>query len=437
MAEPNFSPQAPVGYVADRAYQGFQQGESMMDRARIRRNEEEMNQLKMQQFREVLPAVISKARADKASYDASLVNNRQMETLRRNAAVSSEQANNDYNAALAVPDWHEQQIALAKLQAQYGWMGNVRDEKGNQIYKGFLDSLDESRANAITRAKVDSQYIGLTPEERARARRVELGIAPRTSGAAIQYREVIGPDGTPRLVALDPRQVGAQFLGTGETYGSGVSPASTQGQPRPQADPTLFAGQSTQEKAQQTEAGRSTAENNARLTKEKPKRTAALKQAEITTKRLASDIDELIQGVNATTAGPGGVLLERFPGTSAKDLASNLDSIKARIGFQALQAMRDASPTGGALGNITERENTLLQSQLGSLEIGQSPAQLIENLRRVRQRLIESYGIVRGVYDNEYSDGAPSPTGSSQRNEIKWDQSKESRLEELRKKLGK
>jgi hypothetical protein len=46
--------------------------------------------------------------------------------------------------------------------------------------------------------------------------------------------------------------------------------------------------------------------------------------------------------------------------------------------------MRQASPTGGALGSVTERELDLLQNSMGSLEQSQSKAQFLHNLRRVK-----------------------------------------------------
>lgn len=71
---------------------------------------------------------------------------------------------------------------------------------------------------------------GLSPEDQESARRIALGLDPRASSAAIGYREITLPDGRKALVATDPRAVGAQILGTGETYGSGVpSPMASQG----------------------------------------------------------------------------------------------------------------------------------------------------------------------------------------------------------------
>jgi hypothetical protein len=60
-----------------------------------------------------------------------------------------------------------------------------------------------------------------------------------------------------------------------------------------------------------------------------------------------------------------------------------LDTIKSNIGFNKLQEMREGSPTGGALGNVSDRENKLLQSVIASVEQSQSRGQCMANLRRV------------------------------------------------------
>jgi len=59
------------------------------------------------------------------------------------------------------------------------------------------------------------------------------------------------------------------------------------------------------------------------------------------------------------------------------------ETIVANIGFDRLQQMRDASPTGGALGQVSERELSTLQAVLGSLALSQSEDQLIKNLDRL------------------------------------------------------
>lgn len=70
---------------------------------------------------------------------------------------------------------------------------------------------------------------GLSPEDVERARRINLGLAGRESSAAIGYQKVKGPDGVERLVAVDPRQIGAQVVGDGTGYGSFSQPAPISG----------------------------------------------------------------------------------------------------------------------------------------------------------------------------------------------------------------
>lgn len=89
---------------------------------------------------------------------------------------------------------------------------------------------------------------------------------------------------------------------------------------------------------------------------------------------------------NSTLPVTGGVgsVLSRIPGTAARDVSALLDTIRAEGAFGRLQQMREASPTGGALGAVTENELRLLQASLGSLEQSQSSDQFRDNLNRVR-----------------------------------------------------
>lgn len=83
------------------------------------------------------------------------------------------------------------------------------------------------------------------------------------------------------------------------------------------------------------------------------------------------------------TTGILGRVMSGIPGTAAYNLDKKLDTLRANIGFSELSKMRAASPTGGALGAVSERENMLLQSVLGSFDQGQDVDQLKGNLDRV------------------------------------------------------
>ena len=67
-------------------------------------------------------------------------------------------------------------------------------------------------------------------------------------------------------------------------------------------------------------------------------------------------------------------------------------TIRSNVGFDRLQQMREASPTGGALGQVSDRELSTLQAVLGSLELEQSEKQLISNLDRLS-------GLYKGIME--------------------------------------
>jgi len=70
--------------------------------------------------------------------------------------------------------------------------------------------------------------------------------------------------------------------------------------------------------------------------------------------------------------------------TPAGTLEGFITTIKANVGFDELQAMREASPTGGALGQVSEQEIKFLQALLGDLEQARDPEVLAYNLERLK-----------------------------------------------------
>jgi hypothetical protein len=113
---------------------------------------------------------------------------------------------------------------------------------------------------------------------------------------------------------------------------------------------------------------------------------------------VTSNIDALIPQLDedlaswlpSNVAGFGGKILSNIPGSDAYDFNARIETIKANIGFDKLQAMRDASPTGGALGQVSEMELRQLNASMGNLDIGQSPEQLRKNLVAVREQYIRT-----------------------------------------------
>ena len=94
-------------------------------------------------------------------------------------------------------------------------------------------------------------------------------------------------------------------------------------------------------------------------------------------------IEKAIPLVGYNTAGWGS-FMKYLPGTEAKDLDNYIGTIKANLGFQQLQAMRQASPTGGALGQVAVKELEALQSTIASLDPSQKKETLLANLKKVQ-----------------------------------------------------
>lgn len=104
--------------------------------------------------------------------------------------------------------------------------------------------------------------------------------------------------------------------------------------------------------------------------------------ASLAASNVLSAVKDAKNLVGLTTTGPGSVL-SRVPGTDARDLQAKLDTVKANLGFDRLQQMREMSPTGGALGAVAVQELIALQSTVASLDQAQSAKELKKSLEKI------------------------------------------------------
>lgn len=103
---------------------------------------------------------------------------------------------------------------------------------------------------------------------------------------------------------------------------------------------------------------------------------------------VTQDIDRALEIVDSSilpTTGLIGNMLSNTGGTASNDVRALVETVKANVGFDKLQAMRAASPTGGALGQVSDFENRNLQAVIGNLEQSQTKEQFKENLKRVKE----------------------------------------------------
>jgi hypothetical protein len=129
---------------------------------------------------------------------------------------------------------------------------------------------------------------------------------------------------------------------------------------------------------------------------------------------MSTSIDKAIEQADFWSAGLMAQATSGIGATPARNLRATLDTIMANIGFEKLQEMRETSPTGGALGNVTERELAFLQSVRGSLDQIQDPAQLREVLGQVKESLAIIHEIRKmNLQGNMTNSGERIPTGDA------------------------
>lgn len=165
-----------------------------------------------------------------------------------------------------------------------------------------------------------------------------------------------------------------------------------------------FKGQSPAETTYQTDAAKAQVERDFM----RPKAAAALQSLDAKTKNVADAIDRALGMVDVWSAGPG-AMLKGVPMTRSLDLAAQLETIKANLGFDELQAMRDNSPTGGALGQVAVQELEALRSTLASLRQDQSPAQLKAGLSRIKEIRAGAAARRQAAYQQTYGQPGAQP----------------------------
>jgi hypothetical protein len=176
------------------ASQGFEQGvnlgESMMDRAQRRQllqGREERDKLeedhKQAAYTLMQPVMAAKAQADLAANVATLANAKHNEELKKRAAEESVNAAKEFTDANMLADFDAKASALAEVQAKYSWMAMFPE------YKGFVDTLNHTRAeahlSAIADAKLEEQLANAQAARDARIEGETIKAGSRTEVATI------------------------------------------------------------------------------------------------------------------------------------------------------------------------------------------------------------------------------------------------------------
>jgi hypothetical protein len=146
-----------------------------------------------------------------------------------------------------------------------------------------------------------------------------------------------------------------------------------------------------------------------------PQAKTAVASFQTSAEKLANDLETLAdsKGLDGITGLIGG----RTPAITkdARAAEALYKSIVARGGFNELQNLRNASPTGGALGNVSNAEGQQLKNAFAPLELTQNASDLRAALKRAALETRASAGRIKETFDMTYeykNQGGQTPTPS-------------------------
>lgn len=156
--------------------------------------------------------------------------------------------------------------------------------------------------------------------------------------------------------------------------------------------------------------------------KEIQKREAAFPAATSAIKGFEAKSDSFVSDLQALRDHPGlseitGFAAGRLPGVTAAGRAAQAlyDKVVAKGGFQALQDLRDASKTGGALGNVSNQEGKQLTASFAAIDRRQGADDVKKAIDAAINDIQGAKVRTREAYDSTYSykANAPSAAGSN------------------------
>ena len=145
------------------------------------------------------------------------------------------------------------------------------------------------------------------------------------------------------------------------------------------------------------------------LRKSMPKARGAVNTLKIKGEKVASIVAEALPLAQSMFAAGPGSMLSSVWNTDSRKLAGLLTNLKAVIGFDTLAEMRANSPTGGALGQVSNIEINLLQAVQGTLDQGQQEL-LIRSLTDIKGNYPRLLAWAEERFKEQYSPLNPPST---------------------------
>lgn len=219
---------------------------------------------------------------------------------------------------------------------------------GDQFTLGEGQTRYDAQGNVIAQGPDKGPSGGFqTLDERARAAGMEPGTAP--------YQDFMRTGGTSRTEQAPP---GYRFTQTGDL------------EPIPGGEP--YAKARAAARVADTAQGRRDASTDVII-------------------GAAERAREVMAGASIPTTGVVGQAAAVLPSSQASELRRQVDVLKSNATIESLTAMRQSSPTGGALGNVTEKEGQMLAAASGALDANASAEDFqraLDNYERTLLRIV-------------------------------------------------
>lgn len=215
---------------------------------------------------------------------------------------------------------------------------------------------------------------------------------------------------------VPPMETKEMFLRriTGQPTGQPVTQPVTQptGTPQgqPQGTPTGKPSTGFKQPEKEVKSGLPLVESSAispknkeQLLIEQPKATEATEYALNSTRRIRNSVNRILDNPSFKSAfGKDGVLLSYIPNTEAASAAAELETLKNQLFVEGITDMRNASQTGAAVGNVTEKEGSRFENFKSSLQQKKKFSDIVAELERLDKEMETSEKRISNAYNRTY-----------------------------------
>ncbi len=211
-------------------------------------------------------------------------------------------------------------------------------------------------------------------------------------------------------IKFDPITTKETFLNTLSPTGqpTGQPTGTPQGQPKATPQGKASTGFKQPEKEVKVgipliESSAISPKNKEQLLIEQPKATQATEYALNSTRRIRNSVNRILDNPKFREAfGKDGALLSYIPNSEAASAAAELETLKNQLFVEGITDMRNASQTGAAVGNVTEKEGSRFENFKASLQQKRKFADIVAELERLDKEMETSEKRLSNAYGRTY-----------------------------------